>query len=535
VQTLFCSSYFFHTLLIFPSYRKTKNLLFFSFFSQNYYICTSSKSRAKQCSETRTATKSLPVTELPTLYVLSIKLLKEIYRFFSKKLKDLKDEVLVVTNAAEGNTPHVVEDIEPEGGLKTRPLAGAKPSDQFMRIDRNVSILETFFLNMKRQFERPSDFRFYHLPADLLASAKELVGLFKQPESNSALLDEYRLDTEQYVQSRQQAQQQSGGGGTEQSTRWSMEQVDWQQLERMGVTPETLGEPGLKRLLNGNESAVLTLKTVIEGIEFETPACIRLAENPDGTLRNEIECCKRYPELDTPYFNVEFTPEVKQNLLEKGNAGCVVELELAGGVREPCLVSLNPKTNRLHHIPVSGITIPAEVNGTALTDEQRKRIASGESVLVENMWSEKKQRHYDARLQFNACKGGFDYDFKGIARRQEQTAAQEQEQNRQQERGLVIPARLKGKDLTEEQQASLAQGKATYIKDMTDNEGNLFSAFVRVNHERAKFDFFKWNPDKSKKQEQSQQAAVRQDGTKPANAVSRNRPVQKADKKGVSI
>ncbi|BDW78327.1 hypothetical protein BFINE_41220 [Bacteroides finegoldii DSM 17565] len=62
--------------------------------------------------------------------------------------------------------------------------------------------------------------------------------------------------------------------------------------------------------------------------------------------------------------------------------------------------------------------------------------------------------------------------------------------------------------------------------------GNLFSAFVRVNHERAKFDFFKWNPDKSKKQEQSQQAAVRQDGTKPANAVSRNRPVQKADKKG---
>ena len=89
VQTLFCSSYFFHTLLIFPSYRKTKNLLFFSFFSQNYYICTSSKSRAKQCSETRTATKSLPVTELPTLYVLSIKLLKEIYRFSYKNIDEI--------------------------------------------------------------------------------------------------------------------------------------------------------------------------------------------------------------------------------------------------------------------------------------------------------------------------------------------------------------------------------------------------------------------------------------------------------------
>ena len=97
MQTLFCSSYFFHTLLIFPSYRKTKNLLFFSFFSQNYYICTSSKSRAKQCSETRTATKSLPVTELPTLYVLSIKLLKEIYRFSGKEgvLLTISDALVV--------------------------------------------------------------------------------------------------------------------------------------------------------------------------------------------------------------------------------------------------------------------------------------------------------------------------------------------------------------------------------------------------------------------------------------------------------
>ena len=51
-----------------------------------------------------------------------------------------------------------------------------------MRIDRNVSILETFFLNMKRQFERPSDFRFYHLPADLLASARSLSACSSSPK-----------------------------------------------------------------------------------------------------------------------------------------------------------------------------------------------------------------------------------------------------------------------------------------------------------------------------------------------------------------
>ena len=37
-------------------------------------------------------------------------------------------------------------------------------------------------------------------------------------------------------------------------------------------------------------------------------------------------------------------------------------------------------------------------------------------------------------------------------------------------------------------QVALAQGKATCIKGMTDNEGNLFSAFVRADYERAKVD-----------------------------------------------
>ncbi|MFQ9145276.1 MAG: hypothetical protein ACLR5I_09345 [Odoribacter splanchnicus] len=70
---------------------------------------------------------------------------------------------------------------------------------------------------------------------------------------------------------------------------------------------------------------------------------------------------------------------------------------------------------------------------------------------------------------------------------------------------------------------------------MTDNEGNLFRAFVRAGYKRVKFDFFKWDPDKNKRQDQSQQAPVCQEGTRQANTVSRNHPVQKADKKGVSI
>jgi len=58
-------------------------------------------------------------------------------------------------------------------------------------------------------------------------------------------------------------------------------------------------------------------------------------------------------------------------------------------------------------------------------------------------------------------------------------------------RELVIPQVLKGVGLTPEVREKLAAGKTVHIKNMTDNEGNLFSAFVRVNHERAKFDFLR--------------------------------------------
>ena len=64
---------------------------------------------------------------------------------------------------------------------------------------------------------------------------------------------------------------------------------------------------------------------------------------------------------------------------------------------------------------------------------------NGESVLVEGMWSERKQKHYDARLQYNVCKGGFDYDFRGLNRKVEQSQSERCE--------IIIPKKLKGVDL----------------------------------------------------------------------------------------
>ena len=149
---------------------------------------------------------------------------------------------------------------------------------------------------------------------------------------------------------------------------------------------------------------------------------------------------------------------------------------------------------------------------------------NGESVLVEGMWSERRQKHYDARLQYNVCKGGFDYDFRGLNRKVEQGQSQSGQ------REIIIPQKLKGVELTQEQKDALKAGKAAYVKGMSDGSGGTFNAYVRPNYEKMKFDFFRWNPDKSQKQSQGQTGGQPKQS---AQTASQNRRIRKSEKKGV--
>ena len=138
------------------------------------------------------------------------------------------------------------------------------------------------------------------------------------------------------------------------------------------------------------------------------------------------------------------------------------------------------------------------------------------------MWSERHQKHYDARLQYNVCKGGFDYDFRGLNRKVEQGQTERQE--------IIIPKKLKGVDLTDEQVNALKAGKAAYVEGMSDGNGGTFNAYVRPNYEKMKFDFFRWNPDKRRKQSQGQ---TNEQPKQSAQTTFQNRRVRKSEKKGI--
>jgi hypothetical protein len=62
-----------------------------------------------------------------------------------------------------------------------------------------------------------------------------------------------------------------------------------------------------------------------------------------------------------------------------------------------------------------------------------------------------------------------------------------------------IPETLFGVELSEKQQANLKSGQTVYVAGMKDPEGNDFDAYIQVNTDKGKLDFFKHNPDKAQK------------------------------------
>lgn len=158
-------------------------------------------------------------------------------------------------------------------------------------------------------------------------------------------------------------------------------------------------------------------------------------------------------------------------------------------------------------VPLDKLTVSQNLKGVELSPEQQQALKEGKKVLVEGMTSKAtigtdNPRMFDAYVQFNAAKGGYDFSYDGLDRNKyKQDNKQEQSQNTDQQNKVRIPDKLLGVHLNEKQQNSLREGKATYVQGMLkDGQGEPFNAYIKVNNEKGKLDFFKWNPDKAQKQ-----------------------------------
>lgn len=399
----------------------------------------------------------------------------------------LRDQDILLVKEKDSNELKAVAGMDKDGNLKTATPKQENES-QFLKIDKHGNVLENFFTNFMRQVKDPTHFHFFKAPADKVEEvSNKLESALKNPEStaNKATLDMHR------VKSEMQTQKQSNHAIDE--TR-----IDWSQLERLGVSRETLERTNsLDAMLNWQKSPVLIPITAkFDDITLRTDARLSFRETPEGNLTVSIHALRKEPELDRLYFGVKFSEEDKKNILTTRNLGRVVEAEYKQGEKTPVYLSLDKLTNELVAVRADKIKIPETIKGVQLDDKQKQALGEGKPVWVEDMTS-KNGKEFSAYIQVNADKRGIEFKFDNAGNKSEK---EQNQQSSPDEIKLRIPTKLLGAELSPMRQTQLKAGQTIYVSGMKDKEGQEFNAYVKINPQEGKFDFFKWNPDKAKKQ-----------------------------------
>ncbi|WP_085536621.1 DUF3945 domain-containing protein [Massilibacteroides vaginae] len=429
-----------------------------------------------------------------------------------------KDKVLLMRDEGEGNKLKVVKSIDKKGKVDAIDPMKAKQSD-FLIIDKHADPLENFFKNFMNQAKNPSHTGFYAITVDMLDKVltlgeKELEKFrinpkdFLNKEQDKSKSETKEVTNENSEEMKPTTEQKADEQKNE-FKQFDTNRIPESEYQKYGIKPGNL-EDELKAMSYGYKSPHLVdINPNIEGVDYPMKARMSLEEQPDGSLKFVPHPQQQQVDLDKPFQNTMLPQDVKENLLATGNSGKVVELEPRPGEKVPSLVSIDKLTNRLEAVPLDKLTVSQNLKGAELSPEQQQALKEGKKVLVEGMTSKNTMgtdnpRKFDAYVQFNAAKGGYDFSYDGLDRnkyKQDNKQEQNNTQSQEQDNKVRIPKKLLGVDLDEKQQNSLREGKAVYVQGMMkDGQDQPFNAYVKVNQEKGKLDFYKWNPDKAKKQ-----------------------------------
>lgn len=466
-----------------------------------------------------------------------------------EKLSDSKKQVLLTTDAANPQALKAVTGMDQNGNPRTVNPDKANMAD-FLAIDKNGNALENFFKKFLEQSKNPAHTGFFLMTQDVLGKIIEM-----QPV-NAKTLEPYRIDPQQFLNQRHEQRQEQKPEGTVPAQKHDFQPIDetkinWQQAASMGINRQALEDTGqLRAMLYGHKSPALNpLTFTLEGITFDTQARLSLKEMPDGKYNIQPHSYLKSPDLDKPFLGAMLSDKDKENLMTFGNAGRVIELEAAQGQKIPALVSLDKITNRLEAVPVDKLNIPQSLKGVEFTPEQVKDLKEGKMVLVEGMTTKKSQetdnpKKFDAYIQFNAAKGSFDFSYGGLERKTNQHDNQQQQGQGSEPNNIRIPQKLLGVELTPKQQEDLRADKTIYVKGMVkDGQEQPFNAYVKINHEAGKLDFYKFNPDKAKKQgaettpanESQAQVAVNSEGKTNEATKKVNEPLKQGQNQPTGV
>lgn len=385
-----------------------------------------------------------------------------------------------VKSEKEAGKLSVVSAIDEQGKLKTTEPIDANQA-VFLKFNNKDGLLKSFMSNFLRQFNNPTHFGLYKVAVQGVEKSVEALKTMlpeREDPKVKAELEKSQVRFEDFLPMQKKA------------TAIPEDKVDWKQLETIGVTKERLEESGqIEKLLNWQKSDLVTIAVKAGNETIYTDARLALRTNENGEIGLAIHNIRKEPKLDYPYLGYKFSEEEKATLQTTGNLGKVVELTPKNGEPFSAYVSIDPLTNELVALRADRVSIPKEIKGVGLTDQQYKDLVEGKAVKVEGMLS-KSNKPFDATLQVNAEKKGIEFIFdntKSYKQRLEQS--QEQQQPR-------IPKKLCGLELSDKQHQVLSNGATLYLKNMVDKQGQSFNAYVKLMPEENRLRFFRFNPDK---------------------------------------
>ncbi len=409
--------------------------------------------------------------------------------------EDLKQDVLLTEDGDSGKMK-VVAGLDEEGRLKTVPPNQAHEPD-FMKIDKHGNVLDNFLSNYFAQANNPKHTGFYRVAKE---GIEEIAGVISNLLKNGGkegeeFLKDYKVDTSKYERQDVDMSRgpEEGEKPQEQKREYKpldAEKIDWDAFAKIGITKEGLEKSGsLNDMLNYRRSPNLhSISMKVDEVSVNTDARLSLRTTDDGRIIPVIHAVRKAPELDRPFYGNTFTAEDKESLRHTGHLGRTIDLNIKG-VENPvkAFVSVDPKTNELVAYSTKNVRIPNEIKGVKLDDRQKQNLMEGRAVRLEGMTA-KSGKKFDASVQVSGSERGIIFRFDEIKQKQ----AQEQKQD-----GVRIPTKLGGVNLNEEQRDNLRKGDVIYVENMVDKKGQNYNAYVKVNEEKGKLDFYRWDPRKT--------------------------------------
>ena len=303
-----------------------------------------------------------------------------------------------------------VKGIAANGELETLE-ASEQNKGQFVRVDRFGNFFTNFGKNFLYQYNNPTRFSLYRMEENTpVEQAARKIEEAQRPE-NEAVRRELSKNNRIYN-----------------NHFFNEREINWQQAERYGLTPEVLKQTGdMEKLLQGRQSGIaydISMNTELGRQKGD--AKLSLFRDENGAVKFDLHFIRQAPKVGQEYRGYKLEEDVLEALNRTGNAGRLVNLVTDYRTREtkPCYLSKDPVTNEMFFLPADQARCPRKIKDYALSDKEYADYAAGKEVPIEFKSSNGKV--YRTSIQMSAAERGTEFLWERSTLKPEKKQGQEQ-------------------------------------------------------------------------------------------------------------